>query len=140
MTSKQKFRACASVLQLGMGAVLALCLVQCSAEDEAIDGPEPLASLHQAVAACGSVACTTVNDCTSGANWPLCAKPLSAVCHSVSHECTYQIKNDTSCPCLERDVRLCNVSPTVPGVQICTANAGRTATFWGTCTACASCT
>lgn len=74
------------------------------------------------------------------AAWPLCAKTASAVCHSVSHECTYQIKNDVACPCLERDVRLCNVNATTPGVQICTANAGRTATFWGTCTACATCT
>jgi hypothetical protein len=70
----------------------------------------------------------------------LCAKTASAVCHSVAHECTWQIKNDPACPCLERDVRLCNVNPTTPGVQICTANAGRTATFWGTCTACATCT
>lgn len=107
-----------------------LCLTQCAAS------PAPGALS----ASCGSTACSNVNDCTSGANWPLCAKTASAVCHSVSHECTWQIKNDPACPCLERDVRLCNVNATTPGVQICTANAGRTATFWGTCTACTTCT
>jgi hypothetical protein len=109
---------------------LFLCLTQCASSP-------PLAPL---TAACGSVPCSNGNDCITVANWPLCAKAASAQCHTVSHECTYQIKTDPACPCLERDVRLCNVSPTVPGVQICTANAGRTATFWGTCTACANCT
>lgn len=107
-----------------------LSLTQCAS------APPPAA----VTASCGSVACTTTNDCTSVANWPVCAKVGSAVCHSVSHECTWQIKNDAACPCLERDVRLCNVNATTPGVQICVANAGRTGTSWGTCTACQTCT
>lgn len=129
----------AAVVKLGMGALLTFSLVQCSAEQQAGDEPEPLGSVQQPVTACGSVACSNGNDCITVANWPLCAKAGSAQCHTVSHECTYQIKTDPACPCLERDVRLCNVNPTTPGVQICTANAGRTATFWGTCTACAAC-
>lgn len=91
-------------------------------------------------AACGSIACTSTTDCTSVANFPVCGKVGSAVCHSVSHECTWALKNDSSCPCLERDVRLCNVSPSVPGVQICTKNGAGTGTYWATCTACATCT
>jgi hypothetical protein len=38
-------------------------------------------------------------------------------------------------PCLERDVRHCNINATTGGVQICVANAGRTATYWDTCQA-----
>jgi hypothetical protein len=119
----------------------ALCLMQCSAEQTTgEDGTENLGSVASALAACGSVSCNITNDCNTPAAWPLCAKLGSAVCHSVSSECTYQIKNDVACPCLERDVRLCMVNATTPGVQICTANAGRTATFWDTCVACPSCT
>jgi hypothetical protein len=119
----------------------ALCLMQCSADQAAgDDGPEKVSSVTSGLAACGSIACASLNDCTSVTNLPLCAKSLSAVCHSVSHECTWQLKNDPACPCLERDVRLCMVNATTPGVQICTANAGRTATFWDTCIACPSCT
>jgi hypothetical protein len=131
--------AAACIVKASMCAVLALCLLQCGAEQAPGDGHEEVASVQQALANCGSVACTGINDCTSVANWPLCAKPLSAVCHSVSHECTWQLKNDPACPCLERDVRLCNVDAGVPGVQICTANAARTYTYWGACTACAAC-
>jgi hypothetical protein len=107
-----------------------LCLTQCA-------GSPPPPALG---AACGSVACVSVSDCTSAANWPVCAKLNSAQCFTATHECTYQLKVDSACPCLERDVRLCNVNATTPGVQICTANAGRTYTFWGTCTACQNCT
>jgi hypothetical protein len=140
MTSKHNLvSVVTSVLKLGMGAALALCLVQCGAEQDSDQGtPEPIASLESAVITnprCGSVACSNLNDCTSLANWPLCAKTASAVCHSVSHECTYQIKNDVACQCLERDVRHCNINATTGGVQICVANAGRTATFWDTCQA-----
>jgi hypothetical protein len=127
-----------SMLKLGVGAALALCLVQCSSEQQRTDEPESVASVQQALA-CGGVACSTVNDCTNAANWPLCAKIGSAQCFAAPNGCTYQLKTDPSCPCIERDVRLCNVNPTTPGVQICTANAGRTATLWGTCTACAAC-
>jgi hypothetical protein len=128
-----------SVVKLGLGAALTLALVQCSAgQDSDQSSAEPIASLESAVITnppCGSVACSGVNDCTTVANWPLCAKPLSAVCHSVAHECTYQIKTDPACPCLERDVRHCNINATTGGVQICVANAGRTATYWDTCQA-----
>src|SRR5690349_17747609 len=108
---------------------LLLCLTQCASS------PPPAAG----TAGC-SVQCNTVNDCTNAANWPLCAKIGSAQCFAAPNGCTYQLKTDPSCPCLERDVRLCNISPGVPGVQICTANASRTATLWGTCTACTTCT
>lgn len=129
-----------SVVKVGLGAALTLALVQCGAEHQpGGDNAEPIASLQEAVMACGGVACATVNDCTNAANWPLCAKVGSAQCFAAPNGCTYQLKTDPSCPCIERDVRLCNVDPTTPGVQICTANAGRTATLWGTCTACASC-
>jgi hypothetical protein len=60
----------------------ALCLMQCSAEQATgEEGPENLGSVTSALA-CGSVACTIVNDCTSAANWPLCAKLNSAQCCS----------------------------------------------------------
>jgi hypothetical protein len=106
-----------------------LCLTQCA-------GAPPPAPL---TASCGSVHCNTLNDCTNATNWPLCAKLGSAVCHTVTSECTYQLKNDVACQCLERDVRLCNVGGS-PGVQICTANPARTATTWGTCAVCTTCT
>jgi hypothetical protein len=127
------------VLKLGMGAALTLCLVQCSAEqDSDQSNTEPIASVESGVITnphCGSVTCSSTTDCITVANWPLCAKTLSAQCHTVSHECTYQIKTDPACPCLERDVRHCNINATTGGVQICVANAGRTATYWDTCQA-----
>jgi hypothetical protein len=51
MTNKHDLMNVAtSVLKLGLGSVLALCLVQCSAEQE---GNEAIASVQQAVTACG---------------------------------------------------------------------------------------
>jgi hypothetical protein len=140
MTSKNVVMGVAKRgLKLTIGGALALCFVQCSAEQgsDQADSEQVGALASELITnpPCGSVACANVNDCTSGANWPLCAKPLSAVCHSVSHECTYHLKSDTACPCLERDVRHCNINATTGGVQICVANAGRTATYWDTCQA-----
>lgn len=140
MTSKHNLVSVVTcVVKLGMGTALTLCLVQCSAEQDSDAGSaEPIASVESAVItnpACGSVACTGTPDCTSVANLPLCSKALSAVCHSVSHECTWQLKNDPLCPCLERDVRHCNINATTGGVQICVANAARTYTYWDTCQA-----
>jgi len=107
---------------------LLACLLQCSTK-------ATVSSEH-----CGGVACSGVNTCQAAANVPLCADPFSAACHSVSHECTYKLKTDSACPCLEHDVRLCMVNTSTPGVQICTANAGRTATSWAACVACPGCT
>lgn len=121
---------------LSLAALLSLSLLQCSAEQPASEAE--LDSVRSAVITnphCGSIACSSVADCMTVANWPLCAKIASAVCHSVSHECTYQLKNDVACQCLERDVRHCNINATTGGVQICVANAGRTATYWDTCQA-----
>src|SRR5690348_17227229 len=115
MTKEQKLvGALVSFIKLGAGAALALCLVQCSSEQQATDEPEAVASMQQGLA-CGGVPCSTVNDCTNAANWPLCAKIGSAQCFAAPNGCTYQLKTDPSCPCIERDVRLCNVNPTTPG-------------------------
>lgn len=88
---------------------------------------------------CGGVACTGTAQCQS--NVPLCADPLSATCLNTSpRECTWKAKINASCPCMEHNVRLCTASGGVPGVQICTANAARTYTYWAACVPCPNCT
>ena len=111
---------------LVMGALCA-CLPQC--------GKAAVSSEH-----CGGLACTGSGTCTAAANIPLCADPFSGVCHSTSHQCVWKLKTtDSACPCMEHDVRLCMVGGSTPGVQICTANAGHTGTFWAACVACPGC-
>jgi hypothetical protein len=125
---KKKIRSFTwSNITLALACPLLLCLTQCG-------------SSSMVGASCGSVACTGTPTCTSAANLPLCAETISAKCHSATSECVWKIKTDPNCPCMEHDVRLCNVNATTPGVQICTANAGRTATSWAACQACATCT
>lgn len=119
-------------------AAAALCLMQCSAEQSTTgDESEELGSVQSAVVTprCGGLACTGTPTCTSAGNVPLCAETVTAKCHSAINECVWKIKTDPNCPCMERDVRHCNINPTTGGVQICVANAGRTATYWDTCQA-----
>jgi hypothetical protein len=88
---------------------------------------------------CGGVTCTGVTECQT--NLPLCAQASSATCLSnAPRECAWKLAISSSCPCMEHDVRLCTASGSVAGVQICTANGARTATYWATCVACPSCT
>jgi hypothetical protein len=99
---------------------------------------------HQAVPQvssehCGGVTCTGNSDCT--VNVPLCAQSTSATCLvGPPRECAWKLAISSSCPCMEHDVRLCTVGASTPGVQICTANGARTATYWAACVACPSCT
>ena len=121
-------------------AALLLCLVQCSAEQSSGEaGEENLGSVSQAVITyphCGGIACMSSSTCQTVANLPLGADPFSATCHATSHECVWKLKTtDPNFPCLEHDVRHCNINPTTGGVQICTANGARTATSWGACQA-----
>ena len=114
-----------SLVVLVLACPLFLCLTQCSSSAVS--------------ATCGSIACTSNPTCTLPANLPVCAETLSAKCFTGTGECVYKLKTDSLCPCIERDVRLCNIGAT-PGVQICTANPARTSTSWAACAACATCT
>jgi hypothetical protein len=121
-----------SSLRSGFMLVLAcpilLCITQCKSSGA-------LSAEH-----CGGITCTSNSNCGAGAVLPLCAEPLSSNCHSVTHECVWKIKIDPACACIEHDVRLCTVSGGGTGVQICTANPGRTATAWATCQTTPACT
>ena len=108
---------------------LSLFLTQCKGST-----PPSLGAEH-----CGGIACTGVTQCQTNA--PLCAIASSATClPDAPRECAWKLNISASCPCLEHDVRLCTVGASTPGVQICTANAGRTATYWASCVACPNCT
>lgn len=112
-----------------------LCLVQCSSEQ---GEPENISSVSAALEHCGGVVCAGTADCQS--NVPLCAQASSATCLTgTPRECAWKLAISSSCPCMEHDVRLCMQSNGSPGVQICTANAARTGTFWDACIACPSC-
>jgi hypothetical protein len=131
----------AFVLRLG-AAALALCLVQCSAEQPPDStGEQDLGSISQATGTehCGGISCTGVTECQT--NLPLCASAASATCLTTApRECAWKLNISAACPCMEHDVRLCLVGGTTPGVQVCTANGARTATFWGTCATTPTCT
>jgi hypothetical protein len=117
-----------TLITLVAATLLSLCLVQCKSS------PSVVGTEH-----CGGYTCTTNSNCMSGSVVPLCGDAVTASCQSVVHECVWKIKIDSNCPCIERDVRLCTLSGGGAGVQICTANAGRTATSWATCTATPAC-
>lgn len=137
MTNKIGLKSRKALVVKVVVACLCVCMVQCG--NEHVTADEEIASVAQALT-CGSLACTSTPTCTLAANVPLCAETVSARCHSASGQCVWKIKTDPNCPCIENSVQLCNVDPTTPGVSVCTANAGRTATYWAACTACASCT
>lgn len=71
---------------------------------------------------------------------PACALSAGMAClQGPPRECVWRLNtSSTSCPCMEHDVRLCDLSGS-PGVQIC-MKASSTATYWGTCESCPSCT
>ncbi len=118
-----------SLFILFTAAPLFLLLTQCSA-----GSTPPVSSEH-----CGGVACTGTTQCTT--NVPLCAIPISATClPNAPRECAWKLNISGSCPCMEHDVRHCNLDATTGGVQICTANTGRTATSWAACQATPVCT
>ncbi len=128
-------------LRLASCAALALCLVQCSAEQPAdVAAEENLGSVSQALEHCGGVACTGLPDCT--ASPPVCVNPATIACPTVvpptPRECVYSLKISASCPCLEHDVRLCTISGS-PGVQICN-KVTSTTTAWGSCQTTPACT
>ena len=125
-------------VRLAGGAALTLCLAQCSAEQPSSDGSEDnIGSVRESLVTyphCGGIACTGLSQCQT--NLPLCAIPISATClPNPPRECAWKLNVSGSCPCMEHDVRHCNLNPTTGGVQICTANADRTATFWAACEA-----
>jgi hypothetical protein len=112
-----------------------LCLVQCSSEQG--EG-ENVGSVSAALEHCGGISCSGNADCQ--VNVPLCAQSISATClPNPPRECAWKLAISSSCPCMEHDVRLCTQGNGSPSVQICTANAARTATFWDACIACPSC-
>lgn len=128
----------AFAFQLASAAALALCLVQCSAEQHAdVAGDENLGSVTQALERCGSKPCSSPADCTVG--MPVCALTAGATCYN-NAECTYKLNTSSAtCPCIEHDVRLCTVSGSgAAGVQICT-KVTSTQTTWAACVACPSC-
>ena len=122
-------RKVGSIGTLLFACPLLLCLTQCASKGVMVG------------ANCGGLSCTTNSFCTQAANVPLCADSLSGRCHAASGQCVWKQKTtDSNCPCIEGAVQLCNVNSSTPGVSICTANAQRTATSWGACQACTSCT
>lgn len=113
-----------------------LTLTQCA-------GAAPPHAGHAGIAAdaehCGGISCTGTAQCA--ANVPLCAIASSATClPNAPRECAWKLNISGTCPCMEHDVRLCMVGGVTPGVQICTANGARTATYWADCVACPGCT
>jgi hypothetical protein len=119
-----------------LGGTLVLSLSQCGVEQG--EAGENIGTVAQALEHCGGVACTGVIDCQT--NIPLCAQATSATCLTgPPKECVWKLAISSSCPCMEHDVRLCTQTNGSPGVQICTANAPRTGTYWNTCIACPGC-
>ena len=137
---KHRFAMGAVVLafRLASTAALALCLVQCSAEQPAdVAGDENLGSVSQALERCGNKPCSSQAQCT--VLMPACALSAGAKCFNGT-ECTYKLDTgSTTCPCIEHDVRLCTLSGTTPGVQICRKIA-TASTKWDDCEACPNCT
>jgi hypothetical protein len=138
---KHRFAMGAVVLafRLTSTAALALCLVQCSAEQPTdVAGDENLGSVSQALERCGNKACSSPVDCTVG--MPACALTAGAKCFNGT-ECTYKLDTGSStCPCIEHDVRLCTVAGSgAAGVQICRKLATAWTT-WDPCTTTPVCT
>ena len=138
---KHRFAMGAVVLafRLAGTAALALCLVQCSAEQASdVAGDENLGSVSQALERCGNKPCSSPADCSGGV--PACALIAGNTCFN-NTECTYKLNTSSAtCPCIEHDVRLCTVSGSgAAGVQICT-KVNTTTTTWAACVACPSCT
>ena len=75
--------------------------------------------------------CTPTNLTNCIATPPKCADTLY-VC--IANQCVYRRKNSMSCPCIQHDVRLCDVLPgPMHGIQRCVANHTGTATSWSAC-------
>ncbi len=120
---------------VGIGAML--CLTQCVAEQ---GDAENIGTVSQPLEQCGGVACAANVDCVSSTVMPLCASSAGATCLATTpRECSWRLSISSSCPCMEHAVRLCTQGNGSPGVQICTANNLRTATYWAACAACPSC-
>lgn len=137
--NKQGFAAASVtfVFRVLLAGALAVSLSQCGAERSDV-GTENIGSVSAALEHCGGVTCSGGADCQ--ANLPLCAQLSSATCLNTSpRECAWKLAISSSCPCMEHDVRLCTQNNGSPGVQICTANAPRTGTFWESCITCPSC-
>lgn len=125
--SKYPRRLSYRLLTLLASVPLLLSLTQCAASP-----PPALGTEH-----CGAVSCTGTTQCA--ANLPLCAQASSATClPNAPRECAWKLAISSSCPCMEHDVRLC-VTGSTPGVEICTANSGRTGTYWAACIPCPGC-
>lgn len=117
-----------SFIKLLFAAPLLLALTQCGKAAPAVG------SEH-----CGGISCTGTTQCQTA--MPLCAVVSSPTClPDAPRECAYKLNISATCPCLEHDVRLCSLGGGSNGVQICTANAGRTATYWASCVATPACT
>jgi hypothetical protein len=126
-------------LRLLCSSALALSLLHCSAEQTQDANESGLGSISSALEHCGGISCTGTSQCAS--NMPLCAISTSSTClPDAPRECAYKLNISATCPCLEHDVRLCTLGGGGNGVQICTANAGRTATYWAACTTTPACT
>lgn len=114
---------------------LLLFLTHCSAVEDA-QGPEVLGSVQQAAVPARS--CSSKPICTSAANLPFCADPLTSFCNTTFNECMYRIKNDQMCPCIAGDMRECPLPGGGTGVQKCLVDDPKTHTWWDTCYACSS--
>jgi hypothetical protein len=128
----------AFTVRLLASSILGLCLLHCSAEQPQDAKESDLGSIASALEHCGGISCSGTSQCQTA--MPLCAIATSPTClPDAPRECAYKLNISSSCPCLEHDVRLCTLSGGGAGVQICTANAQRTATSWATCTATPAC-
>src|SRR3954470_18157921 len=107
MSFQQQRPFLGSIVTILLSAPLLLALTQCGAS------LPPGGAEH-----CGGVACSSSYDCQAAA--PACALAAGTGClQGPPRECVWRLNTSSnSCPCMEHDVRLCDLSGS-PGVQIC---------------------
>jgi len=89
-----------------------------------------------------SISCEGKNDCLESQWFPECAYDDATICHVIDpststsdRECLFIVDNDKpGCLCVEREVRICTLTPTTKGVKRCQRVAADT-TAWTACAA-----
>jgi hypothetical protein len=85
------------------------------------------------------VTCRDDGECQDSPYFPACGDYNNVTCFKPDptdpslNECLYRIIDDENCPCLERDMRLCDLQPGT-GIQYCERpDPNQLRTVWGSC-------
>jgi hypothetical protein len=126
------FRFCVAAI----ACVISLFLVNCGTEDGSSSGTQVVTS---AVTGPDYIPCRDDSECLDTPDFPACADVHNVTCFrpdangTSDNACLYRIVDDANCPCIERDIRGCSLSPG-HGFQHCLhPDPAQWRTEWGPC-------